>query len=126
MDKSNNTHPLQEAATLRLLAAALELQHLTSLAANVVPIPGGERVIAIGEPARVAQLLPVPASAEVLRSHAEIQRIGCEMSNVLFNLAQKAGEPLGDHECEAMDKLRKQWDAAYRALKTESQKGGAS
>lgn len=48
---------LHEAKRLRLLAAAIELQHFTSTAANVVPIPGGERVIAIGEPAEVARLL---------------------------------------------------------------------
>lgn len=51
------THPMQEAATLRLLAAALELQHLTGLAANMVPIPGGRRVIAIGEPAQAMDVL---------------------------------------------------------------------
>lgn len=63
MDQANdNTHPLQQAATLRLLAAALELQHLTSAAANVVPIPGGERLIAIGTSADVAQLLGAPVS----------------------------------------------------------------
>lgn len=48
---------LHEAKRLRLLAAALELQHLTGTAANVVPIPGGERVIAIGTPAEVARQL---------------------------------------------------------------------
>lgn len=32
---------------LRLLAAVLELQHLTSLAANVVLIPGGECVLRV-------------------------------------------------------------------------------
>lgn len=48
---------LHEAKRLRLLAAALELQHHTSTAANVVPIPGGDRVIAIGAPAAVADAL---------------------------------------------------------------------
>ena len=44
------THPNDiphEVRHLRLLAAALDLQHLTSLAANVVPIPSRDRVIAI-------------------------------------------------------------------------------
>lgn len=54
---SNTTDILHEAKRLRLLAAALELQHYTSTAANVVPIPGGERVIAIGTPAEVRALL---------------------------------------------------------------------
>lgn len=61
---STNTDILHEAKRLRLLAAALELQHYTSTAANVVPIPGGERVIAIGTPAQVARLLEIaPAVA---------------------------------------------------------------
>jgi hypothetical protein len=55
MDK--NTGILHEAKRLRLLAAALELQHYTSTAANVVPIPGGDQVIAIGTPTQVRALL---------------------------------------------------------------------
>jgi hypothetical protein len=55
MDK--NIDILHEAKRLRLLAAALELQHYTDTAANVVPIPGGDRLIAIGTPAEVAQPL---------------------------------------------------------------------
>jgi len=35
---------------LRLLAAVLGLQHYTSTESNIVPIPGGDRVIAIGKP----------------------------------------------------------------------------
>jgi hypothetical protein len=50
---------LHEAKRLRLLAAALELQHYTSTAANVVPIPGGDQVIAIGSPAAVSRLLEI-------------------------------------------------------------------
>jgi hypothetical protein len=48
---------LHEAKRLRLLAAALELQHYTSTASNVVPIPGGDQVIVIGTPAQVRELL---------------------------------------------------------------------
>lgn len=55
MDK--NTDILHEAKRLRLLAAALELQHYTSTESNIVPIPGGDRVIAIGTPAQVRALL---------------------------------------------------------------------
>ena len=40
-------------------AFALELQHLTSTAANVLPIPGTGRVIAIGEPDKIARLLDI-------------------------------------------------------------------
>jgi hypothetical protein len=56
MDK--NTDILHEAKRLRLLAAALELQHLTGTASNVVPIPNTGRSIVIGTPAEVVELLP--------------------------------------------------------------------
>lgn len=55
MDK--NTDILHEAKRLRLLAAALELQHYTSTAANVVEIPGTGRVIVIGTPAQAMEVL---------------------------------------------------------------------
>ena len=58
---NQNTDILHEAKRLRLLAAVLELQHYTRTEANVLPIPGGDRVIAIGTPAQVAQLLPTAA-----------------------------------------------------------------
>jgi hypothetical protein len=56
---------LHEAKKLRLLAAALELQHYTSTAANIVPIPGGDRVIAIGTPAQVRALMGGTAAASM-------------------------------------------------------------
>ncbi|SDC67947.1 hypothetical protein SAMN05428966_10297 [Massilia sp. PDC64] len=54
---NENTDILHEARRLRLLAAVLELQHYTSTESNIVPIPGGDRVIAIGTPAQVRALL---------------------------------------------------------------------
>lgn len=57
MCDGKNPDILREAKRLRLLAAALELQHFTSAASNIVPIPGGDRVIAIGTPAQVRALL---------------------------------------------------------------------
>lgn len=64
---NQNTDLLHEARRLRLLAAALELQHFTSTAANIVPIPGTDRVIAIGTPAQVRALLgAAPACASEL------------------------------------------------------------
>ena len=60
-----NKDILHEAKKLRLLAAVLELQHFTSTESNIVPIPGGDRVIAIGTPAQVRALLPT-APAELL------------------------------------------------------------
>jgi hypothetical protein len=62
MDK--NTDILHEAKRLRLLAAVLELQHYTSTDANVVPIPGGDRVIAIGTPAEVVSLVGLAPVAD--------------------------------------------------------------
>ena len=41
-----------------LIAAAIGLQQCTKTASNIVPIPGGDRVIVIGTPAQIAQLLP--------------------------------------------------------------------
>ncbi|WP_371763345.1 hypothetical protein [Massilia sp.] len=52
-----NTDIKLEAKRLRLLAAVLELQHYTSTESNIVPIPGGDRVIAIGTPVQVRELL---------------------------------------------------------------------
>lgn len=49
-----------EVRRLRLLAAALDLQHYTSTESNIVHIPGGDRVIAIGTPAQVRALLAKP------------------------------------------------------------------
>lgn len=46
-DASDTQH---EAKRLRLIAAVLDLQHSTSMAANIVPISGTNRVIAIGKP----------------------------------------------------------------------------
>lgn len=53
----NTADILHEAKRLRLLAAVLDLQHYTSTESNIVPIPGGDRVIAIGTPAQVRALL---------------------------------------------------------------------
>jgi hypothetical protein len=64
MDK--NTDIPHEAKRLRLLAAALELQHYTGTAANVVPIPGGDQVVVIGTPAEVADVLLSRAARNVV------------------------------------------------------------
>jgi hypothetical protein len=68
---SQKTDILHEAKRLRLLAAALELQHYTSTAANVVPISGGDRVIAIGTPAQVRELLEIAPMGEASISTLE-------------------------------------------------------
>lgn len=53
-----NTHIMQEVTRLRLLADALELQHLTGTATNIVPIPNTDCVIVIGTLADVARAMP--------------------------------------------------------------------
>jgi hypothetical protein len=86
---TTDIHPLQQAAELRLLADALELQHLTSTEASIRPIPmvrgeKAQRFIVIGAAAEVARLLeiagarsaqaaPIQASSrdEVLEEAAE-------------------------------------------------------
>lgn len=61
-----------EVRRLRLLAAALELQHFTRTESNVLPIPGGDRVIAIGTPAQVRALLGA-ASSEFANSEDAVK-----------------------------------------------------
>lgn len=48
---------LREQTRIRLNAAAVGLQQCTKTTSNIVFIPGGDRVIAIGTPAQVAMLL---------------------------------------------------------------------
>jgi hypothetical protein len=62
MDKTTDIK--HEALRLRLLAAVLELQHYTSTESNIIPIPGGDRVIAIGTPAQVRALLEIAPIGE--------------------------------------------------------------
>lgn len=45
----------------------------------------------------------------------DLRRIGNQMANVLYNLAQRPGEALKPEVVATMDDLRKQWDAATRA-----------
>lgn len=48
----------------------------------------------------------------------ELERIGLQMSNVCFNLAQRrAGEPLTDRDLRTFAELRVEWDAALSRLK---------
>ena len=44
-----------------------------------------------------------------------LRHIGAQMANVMFNLAQRPGEPITGDIVATMDSLRKQWDAAVRA-----------
>jgi hypothetical protein len=49
---------------LTLIANAAALQHCTKTAANVIPLPGTDRFIAIGTAAEVARLLEIALVAE--------------------------------------------------------------
>jgi hypothetical protein len=49
---------LCEHTRIRLIAAAVGHQQCTKTASNIIHIPGGDRVIAIGTPAQVRALLP--------------------------------------------------------------------
>ena len=53
------TNKIDPCDTMRnnLIAATVGLQQCTKTASNIIPIPGGERVIAIGTPAEVCALL---------------------------------------------------------------------
>lgn len=53
--------------------------------------------------------------AQFVPPAAKLVRIGGLMANVMYNLAQQAGKPLGAHDCEIMDSLRKAWDQARAA-----------
>lgn len=46
---------------------------------------------------------------------AELLRIGGVMANVMYNLAQRPGDPVTDRDVAVMDGLRREWDAARRA-----------
>lgn len=44
----------------------------------------------------------------------EIRRIGAQMANVMYQLAQRPGDALTPEVTAMMDSLRRQWDAAVR------------
>ena len=48
-----------------------------------------------------------------------LRNIGAQMANVMFNLAQRPGEPITGDIAATMDSLRKQWDAALASRPAE-------
>lgn len=52
-----DTKDLCEHTRIRLIAAAVGHQQCTKTESNIIPLPGTDRVIAIGTPAQVAMLL---------------------------------------------------------------------
>jgi hypothetical protein len=64
----NKIDPKCEHTRIRLIAAAIGHQQCTKTAANVIPIPGTERYIAIGTPLEIRALLPKPELAPELKA----------------------------------------------------------
>ena len=62
MDQTNNGFSPE---ALRLIGAALALQQATSTAANIVPLPGTDRFVAIGTAGEVARLLEIAPARQV-------------------------------------------------------------
>lgn len=62
--------------------------------------------------ASAARAAPPALDAEGLPA---LRKIGAQMANVMFNLAQRPGDPLTGDVVAIMDSLRKQWDAAVRS-----------
>jgi hypothetical protein len=110
-----NNKDLCEHTRIRLIAAAIGHQQCTKTAASVVPLPGTERVIAIGTPAHVALAL------EIAPAPAELMRLGAIMASTLYNLKQQAGKALDSHTCEKLGDLQEQWDAARRKCREAQQ-----
>lgn len=46
----------------------------------------------------------------------QIRLIGAQMSNTCYNLSQRPGEPLSEHNATIMRGLYEQWDAISRYL----------
>jgi len=75
------------------------------------------------------------AVTSVLRAYGDLEaagmlvstgilQIGNLMSNVMYELAQQVGKPLPRYECQQMDKLRKDWDAAMNTIAKLAQHQG--
>lgn len=47
----------------------------------------------------------------------ELRRIGAQMANVMYQLAQRPGDALTPEVTAVMDSLRRQWDEAARATR---------
>jgi hypothetical protein len=71
------TNKIDPCDTMRtnLIAAAVGLQQCTKTASNIIPIPGGDRVIAIGTRAQVAQLLPEVRDQVLVEARDACERV---------------------------------------------------
>lgn len=79
--------------------------------------------------------LKAAVTTPMVRTHADLEaagllvstgilQIGNLMSNVMYELAQQVGKPLPRYECQQMDKLRKDWDAAMNTIAKLAQHQG--
>jgi hypothetical protein len=85
----NNRIDRCDTMRVNLIAAAVGLQQCTKTETNIVPIPGGDRVIAIGTPAQVRALL-----ADDVDPAAICDAVAAKSRNHLFRSGAKicAGE----------------------------------
>jgi len=63
--------------SLRLVGAALALQHASSTAASMTPIPSTGRFVVIGTPAEVARLLEVAPSCGACAGDGSMCKTEC-------------------------------------------------
>lgn len=78
---NQNIEDLREQNRNRPIGLALAHLQLEAIASAVIPIPGGDRVIAIGTPAQVAMLLggrPAPASDLMAVDCPACDSAGCD------------------------------------------------
>ncbi len=65
------------------------------------------------------------AGVSELRAEVErLRNVGDQLSNVAFNWGQQAGYRLEARDCDMLNNLRRQWDAARSAASGESAEGG--
>jgi hypothetical protein len=88
-------------------AAAKEWRDVTRGAPEGVPT--GHTVHAF------AQRVEALAIAGCDKRHAVVRTVGGALSNLAYNLAQRTGQPLSNHDTELLDRLRREWDAALKA-----------
>lgn len=89
------------------------------------------------ERAMVAQIAELEAALAKYMLHANADfeasmklmsagalQVGNLMSNVMYELAQQLGKTLERYDCQQMDKLRKDWDAAMKAIAESAHRHG--
>lgn len=113
--RANDKRPMPKPYNLLLDAA----EHIEQLESGIRRLSDEEELLSetTGEVATMVSLAAKLATAEstlsrLERELAEARRLGGQMSNVLYNLAQTADLSVANRE--AMKELTSQWDAAIR------------